>query len=490
MDTTATGNKTFIQRLLKAFFDLSIYQKFALILANFLLGFLILSGFHLYYSLVGKKALLAVENIENNPPVQQALYLIENSITNGAILVGVLMAFVIITTLFSAKKLVDFLAQMQDRLEALHTHRQAPNNSELLTTTPVVSNDEIGKIAHIVNSIISDNHAVVRFRRTIEADETTTEVYNRLSYLFKNKLSLQRYIIWDTIEQTNELKRIMAHPEDLGEQSCQLNIVNDCRACRTGSIVSSVHRRNICPVFPMEKTATHTCVPLITGGVVIGVVQFLSQFTDKPEHVIEFDNQINMAKYYLQETIPVLHAKRLTGYLRNLTIRDGMTGLYNRRFLKGNTAHLIASVNRRKSAMSLIMCDMDFFKQVNDDYSHKVGDDVLIQLGSLLLDSIRESDIAIRYGGEEFLLLLIDCKKDKGVEVAEKIRKKIEAYDFQSEGNHLNKTISLGVSEFPKDSTDFWECIKYADVALYQAKEKGRNRTVIFQQEMKKAKGY
>lgn len=281
-----------------------------------------------------------------------------------------------------------------------------------------------------------------------------------------------------------ELKRVLTSPKEQSDQICQLDTVRDCRACRTGKIVSSNLERNICHVFPLEKTIIHTCIPLITGGQVIGVVKFLFPPDDTSDYERDHEIPINKAKHYLEETLPVLQAKRLTGYLRDLTIRDSMTGLYNRRFLEGNTAHLIASIKRRQSSMSIIMCDIDFFKQVNDEYNHTVGDAVLIQLGQLLLESIRESDIAIRYGGEEFLILLIDCKKEQGVTVAEKIRKRTEMYSFHSEGHQLHRTISLGVSEFPHDADSFVDCIKYADIALYQAKEQGRNRTLAFEPSM------
>jgi len=130
------------------------------------------------------------------------------------------------------------------------------------------------------------------------------------------------------------------------------------------------------------------------------------------------------------------------------------------------------------------MVDVDFFKQVNDQYGHDVGDTVLKRVADILNKSVREADIVVRYGGEEFIVLLVDVEKGKSVEIAEKIRKKVENMVIHTDGVTLKKTVSIGVSEFPHDSDRFWQCIKFADIALYRAKETGRNKVVRFEKSM------
>ena len=128
---------------------------------------------------------------------------------------------------------------------------------------------------------------------------------------------------------------------------------------------------------------------------------------------------------------------------------------------------------------------MDFFKQVNDNYGHDIGDSVLKETSRVLRESVRESDIVIRFGGEEFLILLIDTEPDYGIQVAEKIRQKMENVKFKaSKGEVFKKTISMGISEFPKDTDGFLQAIKFADVALYHAKDTGRNKCVRFTPDM------
>lgn len=112
------------------------------------------------------------------------------------------------------------------------------------------------------------------------------------------------------------------------------------------------------------------------------------------------------------------------------------------------------------------------------------GDKVLKTLADILVSSVRSSDMAVRYGGEEFLLVLMDTDADAAKKMAEKIRGAVEATRVPVPGGILQKTISIGVAEFPADADTFWQVVKFADVALYKAKTGGRNRVVRFAPEM------
>lgn len=113
-----------------------------------------------------------------------------------------------------------------------------------------------------------------------------------------------------------------------------------------------------------------------------------------------------------------------------------------------------------------------------------MGDTLLKETSLILRNSVRESDIVVRFGGEEFLIVLVDVASGEGMRVAEKIRIKVEETNFKIPSGVLKKTISMGVSEFPEDTDGFWHAIKFADVALYRAKEDGRNRCVRFDESM------
>jgi diguanylate cyclase (GGDEF)-like protein len=112
------------------------------------------------------------------------------------------------------------------------------------------------------------------------------------------------------------------------------------------------------------------------------------------------------------------------------------------------------------------MCDLDYFKQVNDVYGHNVGDMVLRETSTVIKKSVRESDMVIRFGGEEFLVVLMDIQEGDTMKVSEKIRANMQETRIKVTDGILKKTISLGISEFPSDTQSFWQAIKYADFAL------------------------
>jgi diguanylate cyclase (GGDEF)-like protein len=131
------------------------------------------------------------------------------------------------------------------------------------------------------------------------------------------------------------------------------------------------------------------------------------------------------------------------------------------------------------------MADLDFFKQVNDQYGHQAGDAVLRQVAQIIRRNLRESDLLVRYGGEEFLILLHDPPEGGARYVAEKIRAALEGTLLGlPDGKQLAKTISLGVARFPEHGDTLYKVIKFADVALYAAKDQGRNRVVRFEPAM------
>ncbi|MCT7562042.1 GGDEF domain-containing protein [Aliarcobacter butzleri] len=129
---------------------------------------------------------------------------------------------------------------------------------------------------------------------------------------------------------------------------------------------------------------------------------------------------------------------------------------------------------------------MDYFKMINDTYGHDVGDDAIRIVSNVIKNSIRSSDIAIRYGGEEFLVLLYNCDENNILQIADNIRKNFSKEKISAKGETFSKTLSIGCSLFPKDSDSIWKCIKYADISLYHAKESGRNRVVRFDEELLK----
>jgi len=168
--------------------------------------------------------------------------------------------------------------------------------------------------------------------------------------------------------------------------------------------------------------------------------------------------------------------KKAQKELQLLASIDSMTKLYNRRYFSKISESILGLARRDKTQISIAMIDVDYFKKVNDLYGHKVGDDVLIILASLLKEQSRKSDIVCRWGGEEFIILLPNTSLEGALTITEKIRKAVQAHTISIETNReLNFTISIGVSSVMSHDINIEPAIHRADIALYEAKHSGRN---------------
>ena len=351
----------------------------------------------------------------------------------------------------------------------------------------IVSRDEIGTLSRKFNELIDSVYGMTVYKKIIEEDSTLDEVYQRLGEVFSRELGIDEYTIYEVEGNKKEMR--VGYPILSGEElKCQPDILTDCTLCRavkTGRDISSFEYQGICRQFVPEEGVGHVCVPMMLSGKTGGVVQFVVPMSgERPEMDQETAGRLFRAETYINQSLSVIEAKRLMNTLRDSAMVDPMTGLYNRRFLQDHGQQLLSGVQRRGKQLGLLLCDLDYFKQVNDTHGHDVGDEILKELAVVLKNSVREADVVIRFGGEEFLVLLLDVEPTAALEVAEKIRARVEALQVRAGEVVLRKTISIGVSEFPQDTEGFWQAIKYADVALYQAKEQGRNRVVRFTPEM------
>lgn len=172
--------------------------------------------------------------------------------------------------------------------------------------------------------------------------------------------------------------------------------------------------------------------------------------------------------------------KNREALLKNQATRDPLTSLYNRRYFEEEVFKRIVASKAKNEPFSILMIDADHFKRVNDNYGHKIGDKVLIELASTCERALRNDDIVARYGGEEFVVFLAGVNAQKGKIVADRLRESIsEIVVHSDEGEEVRFTVSIGVSSYEiSDNID--TLIKTADEALYKAKENGRNRVEIF----------
>lgn len=206
------------------------------------------------------------------------------------------------------------------------------------------------------------------------------------------------------------------------------------------------------------------------------------QLRDAREHLRLAEQARNAANGALQQQLDEIHT--LQAQLHEQANRDPLTGLYNRRYLDSTLERELARCKREGQPLSLILIDIDHFKQINDTYGHQAGDEVLKHLASMLSAQARAADVVCRYGGEEFLLLLPQMPLKNARERAEEWRSGFEASTTSLGEFRMQATLSIGIASYPGHGTSPQELIRCADRALYSAKATGRNRVLIFEPEL------
>ncbi len=320
-----------------------------------------------------------------------------------------------------------------------------------------------------------------QFKKEIELDNTKEEIYNRLSEIFINQFKISNF----TFIEIDVAKHKMNTTKEVGNTFyCKESIENEphlCRAARTKNDVITTTYHNTCPYFNKENKF-HYCISSDISKDIYLIINFVFDTNEELDYLKE---KISYIKSYINEAAPSIEVKLLMEALQQSAFRDGLTGLYNRKFLEEHTKKLIPQATRDKFNIGVLLLDMDHFKAVNDEYGHDIGDKVLKELARILNETVRESDLIIRYGGEEFIVLLVNIKSEEdALIVANKIRTKVSENEIDVyAGSKLRKTVSIGLSMFPEDSSSLESVIKQADIALYEAKSKGRNKVIRFQSE-------
>ena len=227
-----------------------------------------------------------------------------------------------------------------------------------------------------------------------------------------------------------------------------------------------------CSHWDASDRRPYVCHPLVAHGETQGVFSLVG--SPEPAHG---EDRAGL-EALVAETIGLAVTNMLMQEtLRHQSIRDPLTGLFNRRYLEHTAERELARARRRGKPLALILCDLDHFKRLNDEHGHEAGDAALSQLGALLRRSSRGEDVACRYGGEEFVLLMPEAGKEAATERAELLRREVRRMDVQVAGRLLPVlTASFGVATSPEDGAAFDVLLRAADLALYQAKRDGRDR--------------
>lgn len=220
--------------------------------------------------------------------------------------------------------------------------------------------------------------------------------------------------------------------------------------------------------------------PILNDEQCLGV---LGLGREKPNHEFTHD-EIQSGLLFASLTALVLSNAQLREALREQSIRDPLTGLYNRRYMEEALGQQLHRVTRQLHPLGIIMIDIDFFKRFNDNYGHSVGDALLRELGRFLQSHVRVEDIACRYGGEEFLLIMPDAALEVVQIRAEYLRQAVRRLRVRAAGqSQQGITLSLGVAIYPQHGRNIETVLRAADSALYRAKQEGRDRVVVAEYE-------
>lgn len=216
------------------------------------------------------------------------------------------------------------------------------------------------------------------------------------------------------------------------------------------------------------------CVPIVAQGNVLGILHM------ERHHGRITPAEVSLANNLATQIALAMASVKLRDTLRNLSVRDPLTGLFNRRYMEESLQREIATAQRKSRSLAIVILDLDYFKKFNDTFGHETGDFLLREVGSLLSRKSRIGDIACRFGGEEFVMIYPEAQPEVAVQLANQIREAIFGLQLQHFGRPLGQiSASFGLAFFPVHGNTADELLRAADKALYAAKDAGRNRVEV-----------
>lgn len=280
------------------------------------------------------------------------------------------------------------------------------------------------------------------------------------------------------------------HPSDTLQQSARWGDIpelkrsnldfSDCWALRRGQLHSYVPDQATAPACAHMADPRHAshCLPIMVNGQAAGLLTV--------EYALEKDNtseddtaaDLTLLRALNEQMGLALANLRLNEDLREQAIRDPLTGLFNRRWFEEEVARLLAHAERHDSSLSVLIMDIDHFKQVNDEHGHTMGDDILCRVAKRMQTEMRAGDLTARHGGEEFVIALPGHDSTAAIRVAERLRSVIMA-TTANDPDLPGITVSIGIAAYPADGRSYKAIIKHADDALYEAKRRGRNQVHV-----------
>jgi diguanylate cyclase (GGDEF)-like protein len=358
---------------------------------------------------------------------------------------------------------------------------QAVSDGDLTDHLSPQGNDELDQLGTTLDVLAQRRQSATlyddkkhEFTDTLQMTEREDEAHDLLKRYLERTISRSAVTILNRNNSADRLEPVTAVPDDSpllssleGAKPRSCLAVRMARTHVSSGEADPLLACSVCSVCPDRSM----CTPLLVRGEVIGsvLVAHESELTESEEQGL---------REAVIQTAPVL------GNLRNLAIAelrsatDALTGLPNRRAIDATLKRMVAQSSRSAAPLAALMCDLDHFKHINDEFGHGSGDDLLAAVGATFTDTLRTGDFVGRYGGEEFLILLPATGCEEAQKVAEKVR--IAVADIRVATVDRPVTLSVGVAVLPDHAYDAGSLERAADRALYAAKNAGRNRVEVF----------
>jgi len=288
--------------------------------------------------------------------------------------------------------------------------------------------------------------------------------------------------------ETDQLNiRVLAGREDTAFQEKVNNNEIPCRSFKPGEgiagrvymtakpiVVNNIKEDDVFIDSEKSYVRSIACIPMIVYNDVIGVINVTNK-----RHGKDFtDEDVEMLKAVADQAAVAINKAQLW----DMAVTDSLTGLYVRRYFMVKLQEELHRAERYNNILSIVMADLDQFKNINDTHGHDAGDRVLTAIGKFLQQNIRDVDVVARYGGDEFVLMIPEAANDAAHKLSERLRKDLSEMKFE---DFPPITISLGIATYPNDGADPEDLIRKADAAMYAAKSAGRNQVVKYTRNVK-----
>jgi diguanylate cyclase (GGDEF)-like protein len=431
-----------------------------------------------------RQALLGLANAEREGYLEQmrgAELTMRHMLFMGLGLAGLLAMVLIFLTRGVSRLIEEPIRQLIEASELVSQGNFRPKLPPQVDNEFGALSRSFSNMTRVMREDREEMEALNRFADRVSQCRAETEVYKEIIHSLRDRFHPRQIIIF-TCNRGESFLEAKATMTDLPpEQRAWPTIddMHDCKAVRTGRSfkIDDVTDEPPCPShFALPTEGSYFCGPLIAGGNIIGSVRL--------ECGKEFWTQerSQLLESYLSGAASALSNLRMLETMKQQATIDPLTGLNNRRSLDELAKHLIARSKRKEETFGIIILDLDHFKSFNDQYGHEVGDRILKVFSRTITAATRETNIAARVGGEEFVVLLPDTDKEAAMLVAERIRVAVArmVIPLSNDKTTLNVTVSAGVSAFPAHGETLEEVVQAADKALYESKRNGRNRVTLF----------